>query len=127
MSKKRILIVDDDPDFASALELLFKNKGYLVDIAGSLDEAKKSIEINVPNLIILDVMMENYDDGFRLCRELKQDEKFRHIPIIIVTAVTEVTGLKFDPKTDGDYLPAEEYLQKPIETELLLSLVNKYL
>jgi two-component system alkaline phosphatase synthesis response regulator PhoP len=96
---------------------------YDVDSAGSVQEGVKAIEENRPDLILLDVMMENYDDGFNMCYDLKHDDRYKHIPIIIITAVTEVTGLKFDPETDGEYLEAEGYLQKPISAEALLEKV----
>ncbi|MGD2125610.1 MAG: response regulator [Desulfobacteraceae bacterium] len=121
--KKRILIIDDDPDFASAIQKILTKASYDVDSAGSVQEGVKAIEENRPDLILLDVMMENYDDGFNMCYDLKHDDRYKHIPIIIITAVTEVTGLKFDPETDGEYLEAEGYLQKPISAEALLEKV----
>ncbi|HDM09248.1 MAG: response regulator [Deltaproteobacteria bacterium] len=123
-SKQSVLIVDDDPDFASAVEKILSSAGYETLLAGSRAEARELLAKKPADLIILDVMMENYDDGFNLCYELKHDERFKHIPIIIVTAVTAVTGLKFNPKTDGEYLEAEEYLEKPIHPEVLLGKVR---
>ncbi len=69
--------------------------------------------------------MEKYDDGFKMCYELKHDDRYKHIPVIIITAVTEVTGLKFSPETDGEYLEAEDYVQKPISAEVLLEKVGR--
>lgn len=124
---KRILIIDDDPDFSRAIGKILQSAGHEVEMAGNVQEGMLSIEGRPPALIILDVMMEKYDDGFNLCYELKHDDRYRHIPVIIITAVTEVTGLKFSPETDGEYLEAEEYLQKPIKAEILLNLVSKHL
>ena len=69
--------------------------------------------------------MEKYDDGFKMCYDLKHDDRYRGIPVIIITAVTEVTGLKFDPRTDGEYLEAEDYVEKPISAGVLLNKVAK--
>lgn len=124
---RRILIIDDDPDFSRAIGKILQSAGHEVEMAGNVQEGMLSIEGRPPALIILDVMMERYDDGFNLCYELKHDDRYRHIPVIIITAVTEVTGLKFSPETDGEYLEAEEYLQKPIKAEILLNLVSKHL
>jgi DNA-binding response OmpR family regulator len=121
--KKRILIVDDDPDFAAAIERILTTAHYEVEEAGSVQGGMKAIEEKKPDLILLDVMMEKYDDGFNMCYDLKHDERYKHIPVIMITAVTEVTGLKFSPDTDGEYLQAEGYLRKPINAEVLLERV----
>jgi len=121
--KKRILIVDDDPDFAAAIAKILTTAQYEVEKAGCLQEGMKAVEERRPHLILLDVMMEKYDDGFNMCYDLKHDERYKHIPVVMITAVTEVTGLKFSPETDGEYLQAEGYLRKPINPEVLLEKV----
>jgi DNA-binding response OmpR family regulator len=123
--EKRILIVDDDPDFAVAIQKILTSANYKVDVAGNVKDGMKAIEEMTPDLILLDVMMEKYDDGFNMCYDLKHDDRYRSIPVIIITAVTEVTGLKFNPKTDGEYLDAEDYVQKPISAEALLDKVKR--
>ena len=124
---KKILIVDDDPDFASAIQKILTRAHYNVDVAGKVQEGMKAIEQKRPDLILLDVMMENYDDGFRMCSDLKHDDRYKDIPVIVITAVTEVTGLKFSPETDGEYLESEDYVQKPISAEMLLEKVAKFI
>ena len=122
---KRILIVDDDPDFSAAIAKILVGTNYHVDVAGNVQDGMKAIEENMPDLILLDVMMEKYDDGFKMCYDLKHDDRYRGIPVIIITAVTEVTGLKFDPRTDGEYLEAQDYVEKPISAGVLLNKVAK--
>lgn len=123
--KKRILIVDDDPDFSAAIEKILASANYHVDMAGNVEDGLKAIQEKRPDLILLDVMMEKYDDGFNMCYDLKHDDRYKDIPVIIITAVTEVTGLKFSPETDGEYLEAEDYVQKPIRPDVLLDKVAK--
>lgn len=128
MSKgKTILITDDDPDFSSAIKKILTSAGYDVRTAGDAKEGMAALEAAPPDLILLDVMMEHYDDGFNMCSSIKQDDRFKDIPVIIVTAVTEVTGLKFDPETDGEYLEAEALLQKPITPDDLLKKIDELL
>jgi two-component system alkaline phosphatase synthesis response regulator PhoP len=117
---KTILIIDDDLDFAAAIGKILLSAGYDVRMAGDAREGMAALEAVPPDLILLDVMMEHYDDGFNMCSSIKHDDRFKEIPVIIVTAVTEVTGLKFDPETDGEYLEAEALLQKPIKPDDLL-------
>ena len=123
--KKKILIVDDDPDFVAAIQKILMSAHYNVDVAGNVEDGKKAIEERTPDLILLDVMMEKYNDGFNMCYDLKHDDRYRGIPVIIITAVTEVTGLKFSPETDGEYLEADDYVQKPISAEALLDKVKR--
>lgn len=123
--KKRVLIVDDDLDFATAFQKILTSADYHVDVAGNVEEGMKAIEEERPDLILLDVMMEKYDDGFNMCYDLKHDDRYRDIPVIIITAVTEVTGLKFNPETDGEYLEADDYVQKPITVKELLDKVAR--
>ena len=125
--KKRILIVDDDPDYAAAIEKILLNSDYSVTLAGDVESGMKKIEEELPDLILLDVMMEQYDDGFNMCYDLKHDNRYKGIPIIIITAVTEVTGPKFNPETDGEYLEADDYVQKPISADLLLEKVRHFI
>jgi DNA-binding response OmpR family regulator len=123
--KKSILIIDDDKDYAEALRIVLVNNGYGVDCALNIKDGRKAMEKNMPNLIILDVMMDKHTDGFEFCYNLKHDEECRKIPILMVTAVTEKTGFKFSPETDGEYLQADDYVAKPIPVAELLSRVNK--
>jgi DNA-binding response OmpR family regulator len=123
--KKSILIIDDDRDYAEALRIVLVNNGYGVDCALNIKDGRKAMEKNMPNLIILDVMMDKHTDGFEFCYNLKHDEECRKIPVLMVTAVTEKTGFKFSPETDGEYLQADDYVAKPIPVAELLSRVNK--
>jgi DNA-binding response OmpR family regulator len=123
--KKSILIIDDDKDYAEALRIVLVNNGYGVDCALNIKDGRKAMEKNMPNLIILDVMMDKHTDGFEFCYNLKHDEECRKIPVLMVTAVTEKTGFKFSPETDGEYLQADDYVAKPIAVAELLSRVNK--
>jgi DNA-binding response OmpR family regulator len=123
--KKSILIIDDDKDYAEALRIVLASNGYDVDCALNIKDGRKAMEKNMPNLIILDVMMDKHTDGFEFCYNLKHDEECRKIPVLMVTAVTEKTGFKFSPETDGEYLQADDYVAKPIPVAELLSRVNK--
>lgn len=123
--KKRILIIDDDMDYAEALRIVLENNGYAVDHAPNISDGRMSMERNRPDLIVLDVMMDKHTDGFEFCYSLKHDEECKRIPVLMVTAVTEKTGFKFSPETDGEYLEADDYVAKPIPVAELLSRVKK--
>lgn len=124
-AKKKILIIDDDQDYADALRIVLENHGYDVDHANNIQDGRNRIDTQPPDLIILDVMMERHTDGFDLCSDLKNDQSCRMIPILMVTAVTEKTGFKFSPATDGEDCLADDYIPKPVPVSDLLSRVNR--
>lgn len=124
-NRKKILIIDDDQDYADALKIILENQGYEVKHSNNIRDGRVSVESDSPDLIILDVMMDRHTDGFDLCSDLKNDSACRMIPILMVTAVTEKTGFKFSPKTDGEYCLADDYIPKPVPVSDLLSRVNK--
>jgi DNA-binding response OmpR family regulator len=114
MIKGKILIVDDDEDYSESLKLMLESRGYCVEQAYNIREGKASILNEKPQLIILDVMMEKMTDGFDLCRELKANPTLSTIPILMLTAITDKTGIKYSLEEDSEYLPADDYISKPI-------------
>jgi two-component system alkaline phosphatase synthesis response regulator PhoP len=123
--KKKILIIDDDKDYGEALKIVLENNGFKVHHVLNVQDGRKTIEADRPELIILDVMMDKHTDGFDLCYNLKHDKACKDIPILMVTAVTNKTGFKFSPETDGEYLQADDYVAKPIPASELLLRVKK--
>jgi len=123
----KILIVDDDPLFVKAVEMTLTPKGYEVQSVGNKTEALKKIYEMEPDLILLDIMMERLTDGFDICYKLKHDPELKNIPVFAISAITQRTGFKFSPKTDGEYFPADDYLEKPVKLDNLLERVEKLL
>jgi len=123
----KILIIDDDIDFVNATKMILETKSFEIVSAHDTETGMKMIESERPDLIILDVMMKRLSDGFKLCYQLKHDPKYKKIPVIIVTAVTKETGLRFSPKTDGEYLEAEDLIAKPIKPDEFLNKVENLL
>ena len=121
MAKGKILIVDDDKDYSESLMLMLESYGYIVEQAYNIREGKASIINEKPQLIILDVMMEKMTDGFDLCRELKANPALSTIPILMLTAITDKTGIKYSLEEDSEYLPADDYISKPISFSDLIS------
>lgn len=123
----KILIVDDDPAFVEVATASLRTVPYRVEAAYDKEEGMKKIKKNKPDLVILDVMMEKLDDGFSMCRELKHDPELEQIPVLMLTGITKKTGLRFSPLTDGEYLPAEDLMDKPIKPADLLKRVKNLL
>ena len=126
MSKKKIFLVDDDPDFVDAVKAVVESGGYDVEVAYDGKECLEKIEKVKPDLIILDVMMPEMN-GHEACKELKQDPKYSEIPIILLTAVaSRVTSSTY---THRDMLEsnAEDYIPKPVEPEVLLARIKDWI
>lgn len=123
----KVLIVEDDPDDMKAILTTLQGAGYETKQASNETDALEKVSQSPSDLILLDVMMEHLDGGFRVCQNLKEDQRTRNIPIIILTAVSKQMGIPFSPKTDEEYLPADAYLEKPIDPEKLLSTVEDIL
>jgi len=123
----KILIIDDDPAFVEATTAILKSGSYKVEAAYDKEEAMEKIKKEEPDLILLDVMMQRLDDGFTICYKLKHDPKLKKIPVLMITGVTEKTGFKFSPESDGEYLEADDFVDKPIKAANLLERVKKLL
>jgi DNA-binding response OmpR family regulator len=119
----RILIVDDDRDIVEAIEILLKANGYETECAYSREGAEKKAFTGNYDLLILDVMMEEADDGLVFARELKS--KNIKTPIIMLTSLGKVTGM--DYAAEGDILPVDVFHEKPISPQELIETVKRLL
>ena len=128
MENTKILIVEDDPDFTKALKVTLESEQYAVVTAADRTEGMEKIKNDKPDLVILDVMMSTWSDGFEMSRELKKDPQFKDIPILILTAVKDRTDINFK-STAGDpvWLPVDGFMDKPVEPDILLAEVKKLL
>ena len=129
MGNAKILIVDDDVDLTKALKVTFENENYNVVTASDRKEGMEKVKAEQPDLIILDVMMSTWQDGFEMARELKKDSQFiKNIPILMLTGVKGKTGIDFK-STAGDptWCPVDGFLDKPVEPDVLLAEIRKLL
>jgi len=124
---KKILIVDDDFDQLEQLNLHVHNMGFETILKESQKEAEEYIKTEQPDLAILDLMMEQEDSGAVLAYRIKK--QYPSTPIIIATAVTSETGIKFKPEDDIDkkWIKADAFLEKNIRPEQLKKEINKLL
>ncbi len=116
---KRILVVDDDPDLREATEIILSGMGYEVLQASSAAEARKKLQAEKVDLVLLDVMMETETEGFHLVYKLREDSRFKNLPIIMLTCIEEKTGEMLDPDKAGDFLPVQAFMRKPLDPQLL--------
>jgi len=124
---KRILVIDDDADYVIATETVLGSAGYSVAHCYEAEKALDAAAEFRPDLIILDVMMETGTAGFEVSYRLRRHPRLAGIPILMVTAIHQTTPLRFSPETDGEYLPVQEVLDKPVPPEKLLQEVSRHL
>ena len=133
MAKQKILIIDDDADLTLSMKIPLEAHGYTVETASSGKGGLDKVLSFEPDLIILDVMMETTTEGFQVSYALRDPSPespyraFSKTPILMVSAVSKYTGMKYDPSKDGDFLPVTEFIEKPVEPDRLLSKVEKVL
>ncbi|HEU4335393.1 MAG TPA: response regulator [Candidatus Eisenbacteria bacterium] len=119
--RARVLVVDDEPDLVRILEFALRGAGYQVEVAADGQEGLKKARETRPDIILLDLMLPKLD-GYKICRMLKFDERYRHIPIIILSARTQ----------EGDQSLAIEmganlFVTKPYEFEEILGHIETLL
>lgn len=120
---KRVLIVDDDPEFVETTKIMLESGGYETRAAVNGSDALKRLEEEKPDIILLDVMMKTVGDGVWVGQRIKGDQRFSDVPILMITAVNKESANRsfhLDPSTDGDYLPVDGFLEKPVEPAVLL-------
>ncbi len=113
MGKARLLIVEDDKDISNMLQIYFNGQGFEVDIAARGSTALEKTRHNLPNLIILDIMLPDID-GFEVCRILRTNTRTSHVPVIFLTQKDERSD-----KLAGLELGADDYVTKPFDIEEL--------
>ncbi|MDR3625992.1 MAG: response regulator [Ignavibacteriaceae bacterium] len=118
----KIAIIDDDPDIVDASSLVLTSKGYEVVTATNPDDGYKIVKENSPDLIILDVMMNEPDDGFFLAQKFRKENI--STPIIMYTSVSKSLGMDFGI---NELVPVDEFVEKPISPEQLIGKVEKLL
>ena len=121
MDKKKILIVDDEPDILKLTSLRLKKLGYDVLTAVDGKEALDAIRSETPDLVLLDLLLPIMD-GAEVCKRVKNDKKLRHIPIILFTAHSDTMTAE-KAKSFG----ADGYIVKPFDPEELMNKIGQIL
>ena len=124
----KILIIDDDQDIITAVQLSLESVGHQVVFANSGREGLEKVKTEHPDLIILDVMMETHTEGFQLALKLHSPDpasklkQFKDTPILMLTAIHSTTPMRYEP--DIDYLPVQLFVDKPIDPDDLIKKVS---
>lgn len=120
-NKKRVLVIDDELDMLMVLKLRLEASGYEVATATDGLEGLNAARKIKPDLIVLDVMLPKMN-GYKVSRFLKFDEEYKHIPIVMLTALAGE-----DDRSTGIETGANAYITKPFETQELIDTVRQFL
>ena len=124
--KHKILLVDDDIDFVESTKTVLESKNYEVIVAFEGDEGLRKAREEEPDLILLDIIMP-VKDGFTAAEQLKKDPHLSNIPTLMLTSFSARRGETALPISRGFTLDVEDYIEKPVTPDELLSRIEKYL
>ncbi len=126
-TKKRILVVDDDKDLVRSIQAYLAARNYEVATALNGSEAQRSLDAQMPDLIILDVMMDYDTEGLNLAYKLQNDESTRRIPIILLSGFLQHVESKYQhfEFVQGREWPAARFFEKPVHLDKLAESVQK--
>jgi len=133
MSRKddpKILIIEDDTDLVEAMKMMLRNRGYNIATAYDPKEGWKKLGSEKPDLIILDVMFGSSGEakGFDFAQKIRYQKEFSSIPVLMLTAINSIKpAFGFSPETDGEFLPVDAFIDKPVNSEELYRKVEDLL
>jgi CheY-like chemotaxis protein len=125
-----ILLIDDDDDFCVATSAILQAAGHKVFIASDGKVGLEMVKAEDPDLIIVDIMMDSIYEGFSVITTLRATPEymdFRDIPVLMCSAVKQITGERFDIPAEARIAKGDDYLDKPFSSEDLLSKINNLL
>ena len=124
---KKILIIDDDVDLVESVVNLLEANGYEVDSAANGADGVEKASANIPDLILLDVMMTTRDEGFNVAMKLKEIEGLKDVPVIMISGVRKEMNLSFGIEPDESWLPIKAFLEKPVKPDILLNTIAEHI
>ncbi len=126
METKDILIIDDDKVLTKSLQAILNEHHYNVDTANDVETGMAKFKTRKPDLLILDVMMASALEGHKLAHKIKSDPMNKDLPILVITGMMDSLGVNIRDAFEGiDNLPFVTMLDKPFETEELLSTMEQ--
>ena len=126
--QKKILIIDDDPDYVEGIRSILERAKYLVSVAHNPKEGFKLLQSEKFDMLLLDIMMGRGAEGIAVARKIRKDPKLRDIPVLIITGIREQIAFLFPGQpVHPNFVEMDELLEKPIEPAVLLEKVSNLL
>jgi CheY-like chemotaxis protein len=116
--QQKILVVDDDESILEVIQIVLESEGYQIQTCQN-SQCFQYLTGSLPDLILLDILLSG-EDGYELCKQLKHDQTTAHIPIIMLSALSDVNEL-------ADVSGADAFLEKPFDIDVLIETVARHL
>jgi len=127
-TQKKLLIIDDDPDYVSGIKSILEKAKYDVDVAYNPKDGFNALQTKHYDLLLLDIMMGRGAEGVSIARKLRKDTKLREIPVLIITGIREQIAFLFPGQpVHPHFVQTDELIEKPVEPKLLLEKVETLL
>ena len=127
----KVLIIDDDQDIIDSLSMILEGNGYTVAVKKDTDDLIDDVAGASPDLIILDVIFpEDPQAGFKAARTLNKDPQVSHIPVLLLSALNQLSNLSFDISDEDiseDFMPVGAFIEKPVQPQVLLRRIEELL
>ena len=123
----KILVIDDDPDFLLAVQMVLDAHDFEMEEATTPKEGVSKVLSVEPDLVILDVMMPTGYEGFQVARDIREKHNLMDLPILMLTSIHSTKKVPYRFAPDEDYLPVDVFLDKPIEPEQLVDTIQEML
>lgn len=122
---KKVLMIDDDPDFVSGIRSILTSANFDVDVAYNPKDGLHALQTKQYDLLLLDIMMGRGAEGIMIARKLRKDVKLRELPVLIITGMREQIAFLFPGEpVHPRFVEIDEMVEKPVEPKLLLEKVN---
>ena len=122
---KKLLIIDDDPDFVEGIKSILDSAGYSVDVTYNPKSGFQALQEKTYDLLLLDIMMGRGAEGIMIARKLRKDPKLREMPVLIITGIREQMAFLFPGEpVHPRFVAVDELVEKPVEPKLLLEKVS---
>ena len=121
----KVVIIDDNKDYLFSMETFLSRNGFIVQTASNGKDGLDLIKKEHPDVILLDVMMESVLAGFEVCKAVRSDSHLEYIAIVGISGMGEELGLKYEQYRDDEYFTPDEFVEKPVDKQRLLSVIEK--
>jgi DNA-binding response OmpR family regulator len=126
--QKRLLVIDDDPDFVEGIKSILDSANYLVDVCYHPKDGLKALQTGDYDLLLLDIMMGRGAEGIMIARKMRKDPKLREVPVLIITGIREQMAFLFPGEpVHPRFVEVDELVEKPVEPKFLLDKVSALL
>jgi two-component system alkaline phosphatase synthesis response regulator PhoP len=127
-ARKKLLIIDDDPDFVDGIRSILVTADYDVDMAYNPKDGLQALQTKRYDLLLLDIMMGRGAEGVMIARKMRKDPKLRELPVLIITGIREQMAFLFPGQAvHPHFMPVDELVEKPVEPKMLLDKVSELL